>query len=202
MMSELLSRFTALPAYGIAGLFVLVLYAVQSEIRFGKRARTHRAGTTDRMTTFAVSASSAIPAIGFVLAMKARSPAIATFLPRWFERAAMPGLPAVAWVGVFFGICGLGLRLWAVLTLRERYTRTLLIHDDHPVELRGPYGVVRHPGYLGSLLCLNGIALTSGNSAVVVTSMLATLAAYNYRIRVEDELLVVALGAPYAEYRR
>jgi protein-S-isoprenylcysteine O-methyltransferase Ste14 len=201
-MTHLLSRFAALPAYGVASLLVLLLHAVQSEIRFGKRARTHRAGTTDRMSTWIVAVSAAIPALGFVLAMKASSPAFAAFLPHWFGRAVLPGLPAVAWIGVLLGTCELGLRLWAVPTLRERYTRTLLIQDDHPIERGGPYRFVRHPGYLGSLLCLNGIGLTSGNEAVLLVSALATLTAYTYRVRVEDEMLLVAPGSPYAEYLR
>ena len=47
-MSDLLSPFLALPAYGIGGLAIVLLYALQSEIRFGARARTiRRAGDHD-----------------------------------------------------------------------------------------------------------------------------------------------------------
>jgi len=156
-MSELISRFTALPAYGIGALIVLLLYGLQSEIRFGSRARKVRAGESDRKSTLLVAASSAVPVLGFVLAMKAGSPAGSMLLPQWFRHALIPGLPGVAWMGVAFGICGLGLRLWAVLTLRDRYTRTLLVQDEHSVERGGPYQWVRHPGYLGSLLCSTGL---------------------------------------------
>jgi protein-S-isoprenylcysteine O-methyltransferase Ste14 len=201
-MSELISRFTALPAYGIGALIVLLLYALQSEIRFGSRARTIRGGKSDRKSTLLVSASSAVPAFGFVLTMKASSPAVSTLLPLWFRHAFLPGLPAVAWMGVALGICGLALRLWAVLTLRDRYTRTLLVQEEHSVERGGPYQWVRHPGYLGSLLCLNGIALASGNSVTLLASLLATWGAYSYRIRVEDAMLVAAFGHSYGEYRR
>src|SRR5207253_6001663 len=96
---------------------------------------------------------------------------------------------------------GLALRLVAVLTLRERYTRTLLVEAVHPIERSGPYRWVRHPGYLGSLLCLNGIALASGNAAALIASLIATSAAYAYRIKVEDEMLVATLGQAYIEYR-
>ena len=123
-------------------------------------------------------------------------------LPQWFRRATIPGLPSIAWVGVALGIGGLALRLWAVLTLRDRYTRTLLVQDEHSIERGGPYRWVRHPGYLGSLLCLNGIAIASGNLLTLLASVGATLAAYNYRIKVEDAMLVGALGASYSEYRR
>jgi protein-S-isoprenylcysteine O-methyltransferase Ste14 len=200
-MSELLSRFASLPAYGLGGLAVLLLYAIQSEIRFGSRARTHRTGVSDRNSTWVVSISAAVPVLGFALEMKAISPGGSSWVPHWFSAATVPGLPFVAWIGVALGVLGLGLRLVAVLTLRDRYTRTLLVQKQHTIERRGPYRWVRHPGYLGSLLCLNGIALASGNLLTLVTSLLATVAAYSYRIRVEDEMLIDSFGPPYAEYR-
>ena len=140
--------------------------------------------------------------MGFALAVKANSSGLSSWLPHWFREAVVPGLPFVAWTGVAMGVLGLGLRLWALLTLRERYTRALLVQSEHTIERGGPYRWVRHPGYLGSLLCLNGIALASGNSATLIASLLATSAAYSYRIKVEDEMLVATLGANYAEYKR
>jgi protein-S-isoprenylcysteine O-methyltransferase Ste14 len=201
-MADLLAKFATLPAYGIAALIALLLYAVQSEIRFGKRARSSRAGVADRGSTLVLSVAAAVPVFGLVLAMKKSSPSISALLPAWFNSAALPLMPAIAWTGVAFGGCGLALRLWAVLTLRERYSKTLLIQEEHPVERGGPYLWVRHPGYLGSLLTLNGIALASGNWAVLLASLIATLAAYTYRIRIEDKMLVAAFGDPYVEYQR
>jgi protein-S-isoprenylcysteine O-methyltransferase Ste14 len=193
-MSDLLQQFTAgivaLPAYGAGALLVLLLYAFQSEVRFGARARSHATQASDRGSTLAVSLSSAVPVVGFVLSMKGHMP------------APLPGMPAIAWLGVGLGVLGLLLRLWAVLVLRERYTRTLLLHEEHRIERGGPYRFVRHPGYLGSLLCLNGIALASGDTLVFLASIAATLAAYTYRIRVEDAMLVAAFGVPYESYRR
>ena len=69
-MSDLFLSFTALPAYGLAAVVVLLLYAVQSEVRFGQKARTIFPGSADRGSTLAVLLSSAIPVLGFVLAMK------------------------------------------------------------------------------------------------------------------------------------
>jgi protein-S-isoprenylcysteine O-methyltransferase len=145
-----------------------------------------------------------VPVLGLVLAIKAAtSPAsrgLAFFGPS--SPAAMPGMPALAWLGVAVGALGLPLRLWAVLILRERYTRTLLVHENHAIERHGPYRLVRHPGYLGSLLTMNGIALATGNAAVLAASLVATIAAYAHRIRVEDAMLVAAFGDPYDAYRR
>ena len=191
-MPDLFAGFRALPPYGIAAVVLLLLYGVESELRFGRKARTMFAGPSDRGSTIAVSLSAAVPVIGFVMAMK-----------RWpAPHISLPGMPAVAWIGVGIGFAGLLLRLWAVLALRHRYTRTLqTLGDDHAIERGGPYRFVRHPGYLGSLLCLNGIALASGSLLVFIASMLATGAAYAYRIRVEDAMLVQSFGAAYEQYR-
>ncbi len=203
-MSSLFAGFRALPPHGVGGFVVLLLYAAESELRFGKRARTVFAGPSDRGSTVLVSLAGAVPVFGFVLALKAGSAAYQSRLPAWLGRAgALPGMPGVAWVGVGVGAAGLLLRLWAVLVLRERYTRTLLVAgEDHAIERGGPYRFVRHPGYLGSLLCLNGIALAAGNAPVLAASLLTTLAAYAYRIRVEDAMLADWFGSAYEDYRR
>ena len=198
-MSEWIDAFRALPSYGLGGLAVLLLYAVQSEVRFGAKARSRKAGPADRGSSLAISAAALVLVFGFVLAMKTGK---SSWIPGWFAARTIPGLPATAWAGVALGLVGLALRLWSVLTLRERYTKTLLTHESHAVARDGPYRWVRHPGYLGSLLSLGGVAWASGNSIVFLGSMLALVAAYSYRIRVEDEMLVAAFGEGYASYRR
>jgi len=198
-MGDFFGGIAALPPYGVAGAALILLYVIQAEIRFGARARSYSKGPADRGSSAAISAAAMVPILGFVLAMKAPH---STWIPAWFAAWALPGMPAVAWVGVLVGFIGLLVRLWSVLTLRERYTRTLLTHDRHAVERGGPYRWVRHPGYLGSLLALDGLAMASGNEIVLLASLPATLAAYAYRIRVEDEMLVQALGQEYAAYRR
>jgi protein-S-isoprenylcysteine O-methyltransferase len=195
-MSSALRPFAALPGYGVGGLLVLLLYAIQSEIRFGPKARRMSTGPADRGSTLAVSLSSAIPMLGFVLAMRRESSS--ALLPSWF--GIMPGMPAIAWVGVIIGTLGLLVRLWSVLILRDRYTRTLQTQTGQMLERGGPYRFVRHPGYLGSLLCLNGIAMASGDLLTVIASLAATSAAYAYRIRVEDAMLGAQFGASYRTY--
>lgn len=199
-MVDLFRPFTALPAYGLGALIVLLLYAVQSEVRFGQKARKISPGSADRGSTLAVSLSSAIPVLGFVLAMKMRTSPGRVLLPMWL--GAIPGMPASAWVGVVVGALGLLVRLWSVLTLRDRYTRTLLTGTDHALERGGPYRFVRHPGYLGSLLCLNGIAVASGDLLTAIASIAATGTAYAYRIHVEDAMLIARFGTPYETYCR
>jgi protein-S-isoprenylcysteine O-methyltransferase Ste14 len=130
-LQQFTAGIAALPPHGVGALLVLLLYALQSEIRFGAKARSHAMGISDRRSTLVVSLASAVPVVGFVLAMKKLMP------------APMPGIPAIAWLGVGLGVLGLLLRLWAVLVLRERYTRTLLLHEGHAIERGGPYRFVQ-----------------------------------------------------------
>lgn len=198
-MSQLLDGFRTLPPYGLGAALVLLLYTLQAEVRFGARARSLSTSPSDRGTTLALSLGAAVPVVGFVLAMKAATNA---WIPEWFQNPSLPGMPVTAWAGVLLGGIGVAVRFWAVLTLRERYTRTLLTHAQQAVERGGPYRWVRHPGYLGSLLCLNGVAMASGSFVVLLASLFTTFLAYAYRIRVEDEMLVQAFGETYAAYRR
>jgi protein-S-isoprenylcysteine O-methyltransferase Ste14 len=55
---------------------------------------------------------------------------------------------------------------------------------------------------LADHLCLNGLGLASGNAVVFLATLVATIAAYIYRIRVEEEMLVTAFGASYERYQR
>jgi protein-S-isoprenylcysteine O-methyltransferase Ste14 len=202
-LRDFIAVFKSLPPHGLAAVVVLLLYAVESEIRFGARARTIRMGPADRWSTIAVTLGSAVPVIGFVIAMRGSQSALLRGLPLWLrDPGTMPGMPAIAWIGVGLGLAGALLRLCALLSLRQRYTRTLRVDPDHLIERGGVYKFVRHPGYLGSLLCLNGLGLASGNAVTFLSGLVATIAAYTYRIRVEEEMLVAAFGSSYASYRR
>ena len=76
------------------------------------------------------------------------------------------------------------------------------VEEGHLVERGAAYKLVRHPGYLGSLMCLNGLGLASGNAVVFLATLVATILAYRYRIHVEEEMLVTAFGVSYERYQR
>lgn len=60
------------------------------------------------------------------------------------------------WTGVV--ICGAGglLRLIPVYVLGRRFSGLVAIQENHKLETRGVYGLVRNPSYLGMMLTALG----------------------------------------------
>ncbi|KAB8196268.1 DUF1295 domain-containing protein [Nonomuraea phyllanthi] len=107
----------------------------------------------------------------------------------------------VRWVGVGMMAAGLGLRAWGMITLGAYYTRTLHVTGGQHVVTSGPYRMIRHPGYAGSLLVWTGCCVGCGNWMAFAVVGALMLVAYGWRIRSEELLLVDRFGDEYATYR-
>jgi protein-S-isoprenylcysteine O-methyltransferase Ste14 len=164
---------------GVGGFF-----ALEAATRQRGTASSLDASTDDRGTT------------RLIVAAYATSVSLAPVL-RHTPSARLPR--AVAPLGVGLQALGLGLRWWSMRTLGRSYTRTLRTEDAQPVVDSGPYAVVRHPGYAGSLLIWTGFALTSRSVPVVVAVAALLGTAYQRRITAEEQLLRRELPA-YASY--
>src|SRR6267142_1197784 len=124
----------------IAGAGAAAFFLMDFAVRFGGEARRLDAAPSDRGTTR-----------GTYLALVAILLAVFV-LPHILPPGASPRwAPAIAWCGAALVPVGFAIRLWATLTLRHVYTRTLRIQPGQELMRRGPYRWVRHPGYLGSL---------------------------------------------------
>jgi protein-S-isoprenylcysteine O-methyltransferase Ste14 len=170
----------------IGGILMLSFGALEFFMRRGATAKGVRPTSTDRGTSLAIVAAYAIAVVAISSNLL---PNVA--LPSW-----MP------WIGVALGAAGLLLRVWSMRVLGRFYTRTFVTTSDQIVVREGPFRLVRHPGYLGSLVLWLGAAATSGNLLAIVAVAVLLGAAYTFRVRVEEGMLLDALGEPYAEYRR
>jgi protein-S-isoprenylcysteine O-methyltransferase len=97
---------------------------------------------------------------------------------------------------------GISLRAWSSQVLGEFYTRTLRTVEQHRLVREGPYRVLRHPGYLGSVLMWTGAGLATSNWLALVLIVSVMLAAYCFRIGAEERMLLGMFGEEYQEYRR
>lgn len=166
---------------GLAGFF-----AIEAAIRQGGGASSLAASEDDRDSTRSIVRA-------YLLA--ASLPLVLRGLPaRSLPRASQP-------VALALQAGGLALRIWSMRTLGAFYSRTLRTQEEQRVVDTGPYRLVRHPGYLGSLLIWTGFALSSGSLPVVAGVASVVSRAYGRRIDSEEQLLDRDLPG-YGDYAR
>ncbi len=113
-------------------------------------------------------------------------------------RLALPALVPAAGLAVFGG--GVGLRWWAILTLRKHFTINVAALAEHELITRGPYRVLRHPAYTGTLLTLCGLGLAMANPLSLALLVAGPLAALLMRMGVEEAMLQNLFGEAYRTY--
>jgi protein-S-isoprenylcysteine O-methyltransferase Ste14 len=102
--------------------------------------------------------------------------------------------------GFLLVLLGLGLRVWASSSA-GRHTRSQKIEGDK-LAAAGPYGYVRNPIYLGSVILGSGMVLLIGDRRLVIPSALTFLALYFGLIPAEEEFLTSKFPDEYAAYCR
>jgi protein-S-isoprenylcysteine O-methyltransferase Ste14 len=103
-------------------------------------------------------------------------------------------------IGMVTLVAGVALRVWSFYSLGQYFTFTVKVSRDQPVVTRGPYRVLRHPGYAGGLLAIAGICLLNGNWISLATVALLWLVLIVWRIRIEENALMTALDGRYRSY--
>jgi protein-S-isoprenylcysteine O-methyltransferase len=92
------------------------------------------------------------------------------------------------------------LRIWATRVLGSFYTRTLRTDAEQHLIRKGPYQLVRHPGYLGNLLLWFGAGIATSNWIAATAISLPMISSYWYRIQAEETMLVQAFPQEYRDY--
>lgn len=175
-------------AWGAVELALRVRLAVRPGWRARLRTWPARVGSRIREWTFPVI----VVAIG-----------AAVIGAIWLARltgAAIGGGRITTIAGEAVAAAGIGLRVWAILTLDRFFTFAVGIADGHRVVQDGPYRLLRHPGYSGALLALVGAGIALRNWLSLLVIAVVPAIALSIRIAVEDSALAGALGADYAAY--
>jgi protein-S-isoprenylcysteine O-methyltransferase Ste14 len=177
---------TTILAYSLIGLFV----ATERCGRKGQQARSLDPGQFDRSSTAYIG-------VAWLLTGAAL---LAAPLLNHFRLGSMTLGPVFGWVGLLIAVGGMSVRWWANRTLGEYYTRTLRVTAAQSIIRKGPYRMIRHPGYLGSMLMWVGAGLATTNWIVFTLAMVVMFAAYYYRIQAEEQMLMAAMSQDYREY--
>lgn len=109
---------------------------------------------------------------------------------------------AVTTIALAVMVAGLGVRIWAVLTLGRFFTWFITVYDDHQVIRSGPFRFIRHPAYAGALLLFVGTLVFLHAWVAAALSLVFQLFAYARRIHYEEAMMIERLGEPYVVYTR
>jgi protein-S-isoprenylcysteine O-methyltransferase len=109
---------------------------------------------------------------------------------------------AVFWSGIALIWTGVGLRVWAVMTLGRFFRTVVMLQDEHRLVTSGPYRVLRNPAYAGTLLTLLGLGGALGSWLSVLAAAGGALLGYALRIPVEERALKARFGDAYAVWAR
>jgi protein-S-isoprenylcysteine O-methyltransferase len=97
---------------------------------------------------------------------------------------------------------GIALRWWSIVTLRHFFTVHVALHPDHQLIRSGPYRLLRHPSYTGTLVTSVGFAFALDNAWSLLAMLLPMTLALLWRIRIEERVLVQAFPDAYPAYAR
>jgi len=117
------------------------------------------------------------------------------------ERRGWTGPISIGWhfAGILLFVIWWILFLWA-MTSNPFFSEGVRIQEGHQVAKGGPYGLVRHPGYLGNLIGCVGQPLLFGSWWAFIPAVL-TMLAFTIRTALEDRMLQNEL-AGYSDYAR
>jgi protein-S-isoprenylcysteine O-methyltransferase len=107
----------------------------------------------------------------------------------------------LAWAGLTLFAGGIALQALAIRALRGLYTVRLGTQPGHRLITAGPYRLVRHPGYLSQLMCMEGIGLAMSSIAALVLTILV-VPLFVWRMQPEEDMMMSEFGDEYAAYAR
>ena len=87
-------------------------------------------------------------------------------------------------------------------TLSKYYTRVLTTTEEQEIIKKGPYKIIRHPGYLGTMLTWSAAGVAMQNLIIFIAGTGMMLIAYFYRINYEEKMLVDKFGEKFNDYKK
>jgi protein-S-isoprenylcysteine O-methyltransferase Ste14 len=117
------------------------------------------------------------------------------------ERWGWTGIVSIEWhiAGIILFLIWGVFFLWAMAS-NPFFSESVRIQEGHQVAQRGPYRIVRHPGYLGNLIGCLGQPLLFGSWWTFNPAVL-TIIAFTIRTALEDKTLQEELDG-YSDYAK
>jgi len=117
-------------------------------------------------------------------------------------RSVLGNSNLLLYAGLFIILIGMMIRFYAIWSLGRLFTVNVTIRESHTVKKDGIYRMVRHPSYSGSLLSFVGFGISLNNWISLLTITIPVAAAFIYRIKIEEHLLIAQFGEDYLDYKK
>ena len=111
----------------------------------------------------------------------------------WAENALLD------WGMVAVSILAFAWCWWARIHLGSLWSVGINRREGHRIVDTGPYGVVRHPIYMGLILAMFAFALVRGRPATLLIALSVAIF-FSFKARLEERFLRQELGAAYDTY--
>ncbi len=105
-------------------------------------------------------------------------------------------------LGITLVVIGVAFRWYSIRVLGKYFSVQLGVQPDQTVMKDGPYRLIRHPSYTGSLITMLGLGMVFANWLCILSVPLIVFIGFNYRANVEEQMLIAALGDSYREYMK
>ncbi len=112
----------------------------------------------------------------------------------------LPETGIINYIGAFIVLIAGLIRIWSRSVLHEFFTLKVLIQDKHELIRRGPYTIIRHPGYLSLIMFIIGLGIAFSSKFGLGLIILLFIPALIYRINKEEELMLARFGKDYIYY--
>jgi len=123
------------------------------------------------------------------------------FTPGFLVQKVIPDDLIIGLTCTIITLLGLGFAIWARVNLGKYWSSMPAIRVDHKLIRTGPYNIVRHPIYTGILFAVAGTAIMVGEPLGIIAFFLI-LAAYLWKIWMEEKYLQEEFGEDYAKYKK
>ncbi|MFO7637623.1 MAG: isoprenylcysteine carboxylmethyltransferase family protein [Clostridia bacterium] len=97
---------------------------------------------------------------------------------------------------------GIIIRMTAIHQLGKAFSIDVGLANGNGLYKEGLYSLIRHPSYLGELLCFLGVAVAFNHPVSSGFAFLFPLAAFSYRIIIEEKFLRKHYEEEFTQYAR
>jgi protein-S-isoprenylcysteine O-methyltransferase Ste14 len=119
----------------------------------------------------------------------------------WLDNRVVPNVPLAWAAGLALTAVGIGIAIWARLSLGSNWSGMVTLKTDHVLVRKGLYRWIRHPIYTGILLGMIGSAIVRGHLRCWV-GVAVVLAAFYFKALREERFLREEFGAGFEEHSR